>query len=108
MQDRKTKAKCHKEKKLSKGVVKKKSRSAPSKLNEGYEADDEEKLDEFSLAYQQVSLQVSCSLFFYTNSVSPPLLCSKDSVGDSFCFESLYEECKIMILCNYCTFFKLF
>lgn len=63
VQDRKIKMKFYKEKKSVKGSSKKKedkrhSRSVPSKLSEGYEADDEDKMDEFSLAYQQVSLQL--------------------------------------------------
>lgn len=63
--DRKVKMKFHKEKKLSKGGTtpkkkeeKRHSRSVPSRLSEGYEADDEDKTDEFTAAYQQVSLQV--------------------------------------------------
>ena len=63
--------KFHKEKKLSKSTPKKKeekrhSRSVPSKLSEGYEADDEDKTDEFTAAYQQVSLQVWMNKICFT------------------------------------------
>ncbi|XP_054719595.1 Golgi-specific brefeldin A-resistance guanine nucleotide exchange factor 1-like [Uloborus diversus] len=61
--DRKSKVRLHKEKKVSKSVPKRKeerrlSRPQSLRLGEGYEADDEDKSDEFAPAYQQVSLQL--------------------------------------------------
>ncbi|KAG8181269.1 hypothetical protein JTE90_018788 [Oedothorax gibbosus] len=62
--DRKTKTKFHKEKKTKATPKKRDEKSKPVRSNsvrtggEGYEADDEDKTDEFSPAYQQVSLQL--------------------------------------------------
>ncbi|XP_035213232.1 Golgi-specific brefeldin A-resistance guanine nucleotide exchange factor 1-like isoform X2 [Stegodyphus dumicola] len=62
--DRKSKLKVHKEKKMVKSIPKRKeerirvSHYQSNRQGEGYEADDEEKADEFASAYQQVSLQL--------------------------------------------------
>lgn len=61
--DRKMKSKFHKEKKTKatpkKREEKKTVRHNSLRSGEGYEADDEDKSDEFTPAYQQVSLQVN-------------------------------------------------
>ncbi|XP_055952129.1 Golgi-specific brefeldin A-resistance guanine nucleotide exchange factor 1-like isoform X1 [Argiope bruennichi] len=61
--DRKVKSKLHKEKKVKITPKKKEEKIKTTRLHsirsiEGYEADDEDKSDEFSPAYQQVSLQL--------------------------------------------------
>lgn len=59
-----SKSKVNKEKKWAKGLQRKKDekakklRSVSSKVGEGYDADDEDKVDELSPAYQQVSMQL--------------------------------------------------
>lgn len=87
MQDRKVRMKFHKERKSVKNTPKKKgekhsTRSHTNKVNEGYEADDEDKTDEFSLAYQQVSLQVKVIVFCFKG--------IKNILGSAFCYLFLY------------------
>ncbi|XP_015907017.1 Golgi-specific brefeldin A-resistance guanine nucleotide exchange factor 1 isoform X3 [Parasteatoda tepidariorum] len=98
--DKKNKVRSHKEKKMVKTVPKRKEEKlktsrSQSRLGEGYEADDEDKADEYSPAYQQVSLQL-LDLMHTLHTRAAAICCSgetTDENGDNKPKINLWSSC---------------